>query len=61
MVRSVHKPTRRGFGTKMITGIFAGEAGWSVNLDFNPGGLRCVMQFWSRDKVDGDLTLMEAG
>lgn len=56
----VHKPTRRGFGTKMITGMFAGEAGWSVNLDFNPGGLRCVMQFWSRDQVDGDATLMQA-
>ncbi|WP_063683426.1 sensor histidine kinase [Bradyrhizobium stylosanthis] len=56
----VHKPTRRGFGTKMITGMFAGETGWSVNLDFNPGGLRCVMQFWSRDQVDGDLPLMEA-
>ena len=56
----VRIPTRRGFGTKMITGMFAGEAGWSVNLDFNPGGLRCVMQFWSADKADQDLTLMAA-
>ncbi|RXH15165.1 histidine kinase [Bradyrhizobium guangzhouense] len=56
----VHKPTRRGFGTKMITGMFAGEAGWSVSLDFNPGGLRCLMQFWSRDQADHDVTLMEA-
>ncbi|MGY3550608.1 two-component sensor histidine kinase [Bradyrhizobium sp. USDA 4472] len=56
----VRKPTRRGFGTKMISGMFAGEAGWSVSLDFNPGGLRCVMQFWSTDRADQDLTLMEA-
>ncbi|SFU76793.1 sensor histidine kinase [Bradyrhizobium arachidis] len=56
----VHKPTRRGFGTKMITGMFTGEAGWSVNLDFNPAGLRCVMQFASRDRTEDDVTLMEA-
>jgi len=56
----VHKPTRRGFGTKMITGMFAGEAGWSVSLDFNPGGLHCLMQFWSRDGADQEVTLMEA-
>jgi two-component sensor histidine kinase len=56
----VHRPTRRGFGTKMITGMFAGEAGWSVSLDFNPGGLRCLMQFWSRDQTSEDATLMEA-
>ncbi|MBR0778146.1 sensor histidine kinase [Bradyrhizobium diazoefficiens] len=56
----VRKPTRRGFGTKMITGMFAGEAGWSVNLEFNPAGLRCVMQFWSRDEMCEDRSLMEA-
>jgi two-component sensor histidine kinase len=45
----VRTPTRRGFGTKMITGIFGAEAGWSVNLDFDPGGLRCVMRFLPQD------------
>lgn len=56
----VHRPTRRGFGTKMITGMFGGEAGWSVSLDFNPGGLRCLMQFWSREQADEAGSLMEA-
>ncbi|MBR0848212.1 sensor histidine kinase [Bradyrhizobium diazoefficiens] len=56
----VRKPTRRGFGTKMITGMFAGEAGWSVHLDFNPAGLRCLMQFSSIDRPDAEMKLMEA-
>jgi two-component sensor histidine kinase len=41
----VRTPSRRGFGTKMISGIFEAEPGWSVSLDFEPGGLRCIMQF----------------
>ncbi len=41
----VAKPTRRGFGTKMIGGIFASEPGWNVTLDFAPHGLRCIMIF----------------
>jgi two-component sensor histidine kinase len=41
----VRKPTRRGFGTKMIVSMFGSETGWSVNLDFDPSGLRCTMQF----------------
>jgi two-component sensor histidine kinase len=42
---AVQTPTRQGFGTKMIVGTFGAEAGWSVDLDFNPGGLRCTMRF----------------
>jgi len=48
----VQRPTRRGFGTKMITSIFGAEADWSVNLDFDPAGLRCTMQF--RPQGEGD-------
>jgi two-component sensor histidine kinase len=42
----VAAPTRRGFGTKLIQDLLANDTGWSVSLDYAPGGLRCriVMQ-----------------
>lgn len=43
----VSSPTRRGFGTKMIASIFRAETGWSVDLDFDPTGLRCTMRLQS--------------
>ncbi|MGJ4930564.1 sensor histidine kinase [Bradyrhizobium sp. HKCCYLS2038] len=46
---SVRKPTRRGFGTRMITGMFGSETGWSVELDFDPAGLRCTMRLGVAD------------
>lgn len=42
----VRPPTRKGFGTQMIGSIFRSEEGWAVKLDFDPGGLRCVLQFY---------------
>jgi hypothetical protein len=49
--KGVVKPTRRGFGTRMIASIFGNVAGWSVNLDFDPAGrLRCSMQFHPQDE-----------
>ncbi len=39
----VRKPTRRGFGTRLIQDILAMDSGWSVNLDYAPEGLRCTM------------------
>ncbi len=56
----VRSPTRRGFGTKMIASIFNTEAGWSMKLDFDPGGLRCIMQFWPHDAA-AKLTSVAAG
>jgi len=53
----VHKPTRRGFGTKMIMSMFGSEAGWSVHLDFDPGGLRCTMQFRVEEEEREDVRL----
>lgn len=53
----VLEPTRRGFGTKMIRSIFNAEAGWSVALDFDPTGLRCVMQFRPYDEERTDEKL----
>jgi two-component sensor histidine kinase len=44
----VQEPSRQGFGTKMIAGIFAAEEAWSVDLAFEPSGLRCTMHFWPR-------------
>jgi two-component sensor histidine kinase len=46
----VRKPTRKGFGTQMIASTFSGEAGQSVKLEFDPGGLRCSMQFYLQEK-----------
>jgi two-component sensor histidine kinase len=54
----IRAPSRRGFGTKMITGIFEAEPGWSVKLDFDPGGLRCSMQFRPIDKGREEPKLM---
>jgi two-component sensor histidine kinase/PAS domain-containing protein/ActR/RegA family two-component response regulator len=34
-------PKRKGFGTSLLQGIFAGEDG--VDVDFEPDGLRCTM------------------
>ena len=53
----VSKPTRRGFGTKMITRMFGAETGWSVNLDFDPDGLRCTMQFGVEADDEKDVRL----
>jgi PAS domain S-box-containing protein len=39
----VRKPTRRGFGTRLIQDILALDSGWSVTLDYAPEGLRCTM------------------
>jgi two-component sensor histidine kinase len=55
----VHKPARRGFGTKMIASMFDAEAGWSVNLEFHPAGLRCRMQFRPQEP-EGDAVEMLA-
>jgi two-component sensor histidine kinase len=56
----VQKPTRRGFGTRMIASIFGNTAGWSVNLDFDPAGLRCSMQFHPQDEDRMAARLMAA-
>jgi two-component sensor histidine kinase len=39
----VRKPERRGFGTRLIQDILAADSGWTVTLDYAPGGLRCTM------------------
>jgi two-component sensor histidine kinase len=56
----VRKPSRRGFGTKMITSIFDAEEGWSVKLEFERGGLCCDMRFWPQDEGQHEVKLMAA-
>lgn len=55
---AVRPPTRSGFGTRMIAGVFQGEAGASVKLEFDSGGLRCSLQFalQENESAAADLT-----
>ena len=39
----VVKPTRRGFGTRMMEDILARDTGWRIELDYAPAGLRCAI------------------
>jgi two-component sensor histidine kinase len=41
----VQKPTRRGFGTKLIEDILASDSQWRVTLDYRPEGLCCTILF----------------
>jgi two-component sensor histidine kinase len=43
----VSKPSRQGFGTKMISAIFSSDANWAVTADYDPDGLRCTMHFYA--------------
>ena len=42
---AVAKPTRRGFGTKLIERGLSSEGRNTVTLDFQPEGLRCRIEF----------------
>jgi hypothetical protein len=35
----------------MIGSIFRNEAGWSVQQEFDPAGLRCTLQFYLQEKA----------
>jgi two-component sensor histidine kinase len=41
---SVREPTETGFGTRLILHHFGRESGGSARLDFQPEGLRCVIE-----------------
>jgi two-component sensor histidine kinase len=56
----VRPPTRKGFGTQMITGTFRGEPGWSVDLDYRPQGLHCTMHFSLRPRGGLDANISAA-
>jgi two-component sensor histidine kinase len=41
----VHRPGRRGFGTKLLEGALADQLEGEVLLDFAPAGLSCAIEF----------------
>jgi PAS domain S-box-containing protein len=41
----VSPPERQGFGTVMLNRALASELAGSVDLDFNPAGLTCIIRF----------------
>lgn len=44
----VKKPTRRGFGTRLIANVFSPTVGRTARLDFLAGGLSCTLSMPSR-------------
>lgn len=40
----VHKPQRSGFGSKLLAKSFAGQSGGVARVDFDPAGVRCVIE-----------------
>jgi PAS domain S-box-containing protein len=43
-------PSRRGFGTTMLTRILAQEISGEISLEYNPDGLVCTMEGWLEDE-----------
>jgi PAS domain S-box-containing protein len=37
-------PTRRGFGSRLIARSFAADSGGRADVEYRPGGVRCVLQ-----------------
>ena len=51
----VHPPKRRGFGTKLLQRSVSYELGGDVKLEFNPEGVRCVIEVpLHEDEEQGD-------
>jgi len=40
---AVTKPTRRGFGSRLIEEVMAREGGWTSELQYRPEGMRCYL------------------
>ena len=41
----VSPPTRRGFGSKMISDLLKADLGAEIEVDYRPTGLRCQIVF----------------
>ena len=41
----VKPPSRRGFGSRLIQDILAGDSQWTVTLDYRPTGVVCTILF----------------
>jgi two-component sensor histidine kinase len=55
----VARPTRRGFGSRIIELALASELDGQVELDYRPGGLVCTLRapLAALDKVDAFMAL----
>lgn len=42
---TVHKPTRRGFGSQLIEDLFSAEVESKIELRYEPAGVRCHINF----------------
>lgn len=47
----VKKPTRRGFGSRLIQRSLANDPNGSVTIDYNPEGVRCHFQWTHLDRI----------
>jgi PAS domain S-box-containing protein len=47
----VHKPSRKGFGTTMLTRILAQEINGYISLEYNADGLVCTMEGWLENRT----------
>ena len=47
----VHKPSRKGFGTTMLTRILAQEINGEISLEYNADGLVCTMEGWLENRT----------
>lgn len=47
----VQKPSRKGFGTTMLTRVLAQEINGDISLEYNPDGLVCTMEGWLKNRT----------
>lgn len=47
----VRKPSRKGFGTTMLTRILAQEINGDISLEYNADGLVCTMEGWLENRT----------
>tara|TARA_R110000782_G_scaffold178958_1_gene269783 strand:- start:720 stop:1745 length:1026 start_codon:yes stop_codon:yes gene_type:complete len=47
----VQKPSRKGFGTTMLTRILAQEINGDISLEYNADGLVCTMEGWLENRT----------
>jgi PAS domain S-box-containing protein len=57
---AVERPTRPGFGTRLITRVFPNDFEGSVSIEYEPGGLVCVLTA-AADKVKPAVATATAG
>jgi len=51
----VKVPTRRGFGTTMLQGLFGSEPGSGLAINYAPSGLRCTICFLAKEATSESM------